>query len=176
MREHRITAEEVESVAIRASSGAMKALCEPLDIKQNPRTIVDAQFSIPWAVAVVLAYGKVGLDAFTEQAIKDRAILTLSNKVTPKLDESLNKRGVTTAVVEIKTKDGKAYSKRVDNPYGSPENPMSMDAICEKFRDCASHAARPMRKDNMEKVIQLVSRLETVSDVRQVARLLGGPN
>jgi hypothetical protein len=53
---------------------------------------------------------------------------------------------------------------------------MSMDAICEKFRDCASHAARPMRKDNLEKIIQLVSRLETVSDVKQVVRLLGKSN
>jgi 2-methylcitrate dehydratase PrpD len=176
LHEHKIKTEEVESVTIRVSSGAVKALCEPLDIKRNPRTIVDAQFSIPWAVAVALAYGKVGLDAFTEQAIKDRAILSLSNKVTPKLDESLNKRGVTPAIVEIKTKDGKVYSKRVDNPYGSPENPMSMDAICEKFRDCASHAARPMRKDDVEKIIQLVSRLETVSDVKQVVRLLGGSN
>jgi 2-methylcitrate dehydratase PrpD len=176
LHEHKIKTEEVESVTIRVSSGAVKALCEPLDIKRNPRTIVDAQFSIPWAVAVALAYGKVGLDAFTEQAIKDRAILSLSNKVTPKLEESLNKRGVTPAIVEIKTKDGKVYSKRVDNPYGSPENPMSMDAICEKFRDCASHAARPMSKDDVEKIIQLVSRLETVSDVKQVVRLLGGSN
>ena len=172
MSEHKIKAEDVESVTIRVSSGAVKALCEPLDVKRNPRTIVDAQFSIPWAVAVALAYGKVGLDAFTEQAIKDRTILSLSNKVTPRLDESLNKRGVTPAIVEIKNKDGRVYSKRVDNPYGSPENPMDMDAIGEKFRDCASHAERPMRKDNVEKIIQLVSQFQTVSDVGQVARLL----
>jgi 2-methylcitrate dehydratase PrpD len=174
MSEHKIKTEDVESVAVSVSSGAEKALCEPLDIKRNPRTIVDAQFSIPWTVAAALAHGKVGLAAFTEQAIKDRTILSLSNKVTPKLDESLNKRGVTPAIVEIKTKDGKAYSKRVDNPYGSPENPMGMDAISEKFRDCAAHAARPLKKDHVEKIIQLVSQLETVRDVRQVIRLLDG--
>jgi len=174
MNEHKIKAEDVASVTVGVSSGAVKALCEPLNIKQNPRTIVDAQFSIPWAVAVALAYGKVGLGAFTGQAIKDGAILSLSNKVTPKLDESLNKRGVTPAIVEIKTKDGKAYSKRVDNPYGSPENPMSMDAICEKFRDCAAHSARPLKKDRVEKIIQFVSRLETLSDVNQVVCLLDG--
>jgi 2-methylcitrate dehydratase PrpD len=174
MKEHKIKAEDVESVTVGVSSGAVKALCEPLGIKQNPRTIVDAQFSIPWAVGVALVYGKVGLGAFTEEAIKDKAILSLSNKVTPKLNESLNKRGVTPAVVEIKTKDGKSYSKRVDNPYGSPENPMSMDAICEKFRDCASHAVKPLEKDHVEKIIELVSQLETLSDVSQIVRLLGG--
>jgi 2-methylcitrate dehydratase PrpD len=172
MNEHNIKAEDVESVAVSVSSGAEKALCEPLDIKRNPRTIVDAQFSIPWAVAVALAHGKVGLGSFTEQAIKDRTVLSLSNKVTPKRDESLNKRGVTPAIVEIKVKNGKVYSKRVDHPYGSPETPMGMDALGEKLRDCASQAARPVGTDNVEKIIQLVSRLEAVSDVEQIARLL----
>jgi hypothetical protein len=53
---------------------------------------------------------------------------------------------------------------------------MGMDAISEKFRDCAAHAARPLKKDHVEKIIQLVSRLETVRDVRQVIRLLDGSN
>jgi len=170
--EYNIKAEDVDSVTIYVSKGAMKLLGEPLSTKQNPSTTVDAQFSIPWAVASAIVKGKVGIAEFTPQAIKDKTVLALSNKVTPKLDESLNRMGVSPAIVEIKTKDGKVYSKRVDTPYGSPENPMSMDAMAAKLRDCASYAAKPLSQKNVEKLIQLVSQLEAVSDVEEVVRLL----
>jgi len=170
--EYNIKAEDVDSVTVYVGKGAMGLVCEPLNTKQNPSTTVDAQFSIPWTVASAIVQGKVGIAEFTPQAIKDKAVLTLSNKVTPKLDESLNRMGVSPAIVEIKTKDGKVYSKRVDTPYGSPENPMSMDAIAAKLRDCASYAAKPLSQKNVEKLIQLVSQLEAVSDVEEVVRLL----
>ena len=170
--EYNIKAEDVDSVTVYVGKGAMGLVCEPLNTKQNPSTTVDAQFSIPWTVASAIVQGKVGIAEFTPQAIKDKAVLTLSNKVTPKLDESLNRMGVSPAIVEIKTKDGKVYSKRVDTPYGSPENPMSMDAMAAKLRDCASHAAKPLSQKNVEKLIQLVSQLEAVSDVEEVVRLL----
>jgi 2-methylcitrate dehydratase PrpD len=172
VHENNIRPEEVAAVTIHVSPGAMGALCEPLDVKRNPRTIVDAQFSIPWTVAAAVALGRVGLEAFTEQAIKDKAILSVSNKVMPKSDSSLDKRGVTPAIVEIKTMDGEVYSRRVDSPYGGPGNPMTMDAVCDKFSDCASHAVRPMERDKVEEIIQLVSRIETLNDVNQAVRLL----
>jgi 2-methylcitrate dehydratase PrpD len=172
IRENKFKPEDVDAITISLGSGAMGLLCEPSDVKRNPRTIVDAQFSIPWTVAVAIVHGKVGVDGFTEQAIKDKRILALSNKVVPKVDEAFSKRGVTPVIVEIKTKNGKVYSKRVDYPYGSPENPMDMDAIAEKFRDCASNAIKPVKKDKMEKLIQLIYNLETVRDVKQVIRLL----
>jgi 2-methylcitrate dehydratase PrpD len=170
--EYNIKAEDVDSVTIYVSKGAMKLLGESLNTKQNPSTTVDAQFSIPWTVASAIVQGKVGIAEFTPQAIKNKAVLALSNKVTPKLDESLNRMGVSPAIVEIKTKDGKVYSKRVDTSYGSPENPMNMDAIAAKLRDCASYAAKPLSQKNVEKLIQLVSQLEAVSDVEEVVRLL----
>lgn len=170
--EYNIKAEDVDSVTIYVSKGAMKLLGEPLNTKQNPSTTVDAQFSIPWAVASAIVKGKVGIAEFTPQAIKDKTVLALSNKVTPKLDESLNRMGVSPTIVEIKTKDGKVYSKCVDTPYGSPENPMSMDAMAAKLWDCASYAAKPLSQKNVEKLIQLVSQLEAVSDVEEVVRLL----
>ena len=170
--EYNIKAEDVDSVTVYVGKGAMGLVCEPLNTKQNPSTTVDAQFSIPWTVASAIVQGKVGIAEFTPQAIKNKAVLALSNKVTPKLDESLNRMGVSPAIVEIKTKDGKVYSKRVDTPYGSPENPMSMDAMAAKLRDCASHAAKPLSQKNVEKLIQLVSQLEAVSDVEEVVRLL----
>jgi 2-methylcitrate dehydratase PrpD len=171
--DYQIRAEDVKAITIRVGKYAMEDLCEPLDIKQNPRTIVDAQFSIPWVVAVAIAHGRVGVDAFTGQAIQNREIRMLSNKVVPKIDDSLSNRGVTPAIVHIETRDGNVYSKRAEIPYGSPKNPINRDALVEKFRDCASHAVKGLNNDDTEKLIQVISRLERVTDVRHIIRLMG---
>ena len=49
---------------------------------------------------------------------------------------------------------------------------MSMDAIFEKFRDCASHSAKPMNKDNVEELLQIISRLESVDNMALITDLL----
>ncbi len=169
---HNLKAEDVDNVTIYVGKGCWDLVCEPLNIKQNPRNIVDSQFSLPWAVASAIAHGKVGIADFTAQAITDSTVMALSNKVTPKLDESLSRRGIEASIVEIKNKDGEVYFEHAGIPYGSPKNPMSMDAITAKFCDCASFAAKPLSQKNVERLIQLVAQLETISDVGQVIHLL----
>ncbi len=172
VREHHIDAGDVDSVTASLGKGCMRIVGEPLNAKQNPSNVVDAQFSVTWTIASAIAHGSVGIAEFTPDAIKDDMVLALSHKVTPRADEALNALGVSPAIVEIKTKDGHVYSKRVDTPYGSPQNPMSMDAIAAKLRDCASFAARPISEENLDKLIQMVSHLEEVSDVRRIVGLL----
>jgi 2-methylcitrate dehydratase PrpD len=174
MREHNLPAEDIDTVTVFVGKSFMELLCEPLDAKQNPSGVVDAQFSIPWAVASAIARKKVGIAEFTPDAIKDKRILTLSNVVTPKHDESLDRLGVGPAIVEIRTKEGKVWSERVDTPYGSPENPMNMEAIASKLRDCAIFAAKPVSQKNLDGVLQMVKHIETVKDVGQIVRLLLG--
>lgn len=65
------------------------------------------------------------------------------------------------------------YSKRVDHPLGSPENPLSMEGIVEKFRNCASYAVKPIPEGKLEQTVQMVEGLEDVADVGQLIRLLG---
>ena len=172
VNEHNLRAEEVDNVTVHVGKSCLDLVCEPLNIKQNPKNIVDSQFSLPWAVASAIVHGKVGIADFTPQAIKDSAILALSNKVTPKLDESLSQKGIEPSIVEIMTKDGGVYSRRVDTPYGSPENPMSMEAIAVKFWDCASFTVKPLSQKNLERLIRLVAELETIRNVGEVVRLL----
>lgn len=172
IREHKIKPGDVDTITVGINEGGLKYLCDPLEIKRNPRTIIDAQFSIPWTVAVAIARGRVGIEGFTQRALKNKTILALSNKVIPRVDESLCDAVITPAIVEIKTKSGGVYRHRVDDIYGSPQNPMNMDALAEKFRDCASHGARPPKKERLEKLIQFLYQFENVRDVKQVIQLL----
>jgi len=167
VREHTIKPDDIDHIVVRIGKGGMKVVGEPVEVKQNPATTVDAQFSTPWTVASAIVHGKVGIAEFTKDAIKDKRVLALSNRVTPTVDDSLTRLAVGPTVVEITMKNGKTYSKQVDIPYGSPENPMSMEAMALKMRDCASYAAKPMSADNVERLIQQTAHLEGLPNVRE---------
>jgi 2-methylcitrate dehydratase PrpD len=70
--------------------------------------------------------------------------------------------------VKIVTSDGKAFAKVVENPLGSLERPMSFDDCARKFSDCA----RNLDSKRVEKIIDLVGKLEQLTDIREIIRLL----
>jgi 2-methylcitrate dehydratase PrpD len=170
--EHDVKPDDVEEVKVYIGKGIYYLLCEPVQAKQNPQTVVDAQFSIPWTVAWALNYRKVGLSAFTPQAIKDEKVLSLSNRVFPVVDNSLQTMGLDPAIVEVALKDGRKYSKRIDIAYGSPDRQMSIEDTREKMIDCVQLSAKPVSKKRIDELIRMVPNLEDVSDVTELIGLL----
>ena len=86
-----------------------------------------AKMSTPYATAAGLIFGKAGLQEFTEETVRDPAVLSLAKKVRVSADDALSAAfpGEQTAVVTILLKDGASFSERVDFPKGEPENPMT---------------------------------------------------
>jgi len=173
VREHDIKPNDVAEVTVYVGPVAY-GLCKPLDKKQSPGNPVLSQFSIPWAVANAIIHREVGIDHFTKEALQDAKTLEMSHKVVGKLSLELISRQCTEpAIVEIRTKGGEVCSKRVDFPFGSPENPMSLDDVVKKFRYCCNYSARPIPQENQDKVIEMIEHLEDVVDVSDIACLLG---
>jgi 2-methylcitrate dehydratase PrpD len=145
--EHRIQPEDVE--AITAFVGPLAQMtCEPLRIRQNPRTITEAQYSIPYAIATALAKGKPCIKHFTGDGIKDPEILRLANKVTwqpdPECDLDSN-TGLIPARMEITLANGKVLHGETGGfRYGNPHNPISKEKLVKKFRDCLAYAVKPL--------------------------------
>jgi 2-methylcitrate dehydratase PrpD len=149
------------------------ALCQPLDIKRAPRTIVDAQFSVPYTVAAALIGGKVTPEDFTAQSIKRAKILDLAQKVSGTLDENMTRHGVSPGKVTIVLDDGTEYSEYIEHCLGSVENPMSFNDCARKFRECAAGSIKPLSTDEIEQVIEMVAGLESLADATSVIRLVG---
>ena len=100
-------------------------------------------------------------------------MLDVAQKVNPIILPELTRREVDPSIVEIKTKDGKRYSMRMDNRKGTPENPMSPEEFADKFRDCLAHGRKRISKQKTEKIMQLLMNLEEIDDVGMVIRMLG---
>ncbi len=141
VREEGVEPEAVEAVEVRLNRQAYNLVCEPMQLKRRPRSVVDAQFSVPFTVAAAMVRGLVSLDTFTEEGIRDPKILEMAERVEAKVDpgiEARHGRGIAPEVVEIRTKDGDTYVRLVEHVKGSPRAPMSLDEVKEKFRGCTA--------------------------------------
>jgi 2-methylcitrate dehydratase PrpD len=172
--QHNLKADDVEEIIVTCGKVHNKILCDPIDVKRRPRTVVDSQFSTPWGIATALVRGKVALEHFTETAIKDQDILAISTKVNVELEDNPAITGlIEPGKLKFVTKKGETYYTKIDFALGSPQRPLSYDQCADKFRDCASYAINQISGDRTETVIEMIRNLENVDDIGEISRLLG---
>ncbi len=173
VKENGIKAEEIAEITLHLSPQDYGLLASPLEKKQNPQNVMELQFSILWGIASAVVYGEAGFRNFSLEALGDNRIRDLVYKVTPQIDMAMAVyQGFPPAAVDIRMKNGKIYTRRVDHPFGTVGNPMNFDDITIKFRECCQHSFHPIPVENQEQVISLVRNLEEVADAGQLARLL----
>ena len=145
-----------------------KRCLEPLEMRRRPRTIPEAKLSLPFTVALALAYRTVEIGSFCPQTLEDPLLADLCQKTGAAYDESLKSTLSKTMLpgrVRVEMEDGEAFDERVDVVYGHPRTRMRWDDLRAKFEDCASHARRPFGAAEAENVATMVEGLETLSDV-----------
>ena len=164
MREHGLKASEIEQIKVSVGDFHQR-MCYPLDLRRAPGTLVDAKFSLPFCVALAAARGQIRISDFSAAALRDEEVLGIARRVVPVEDSSLDwKVKIPDGRMEILTRDGRSFSRVGDNVPGSPEAPMSWDAIGEKFRQCASVAAVPLSAKKAERAIELARNLDSVDE------------
>jgi len=142
--------------------------------KITPQSVPDAQFSYYYTVAAALVNGKVFIEDFTEDAIRNDEVLSMARRI--EVFSDANKDKVESALsptdIEIETRDGNSYKKSVESVKGHPDDPMSFAELAKRLRDCAVFSARPLSDENIDRVSQLVEHLEEINDVTTILRYL----
>jgi 2-methylcitrate dehydratase PrpD len=169
---YNIAPDRIREVTVYAGQSTYD-LAQPPEVKRAPRTIIDAQFSVPYVVATALVRGKVTVDDFTDRAIKRPEVLEMARKIDTRLEAAMNRHGVGPSRVTLTLQDGAAYTEEVEHCLGSVERPMSFEDVTRKFQECAACSIKSLSKDKVEKVIEMVSRLEALDDAAKIIKLLG---
>ena len=142
-RDHHIDPAGVQRIRLGVLSGGALLVADPIEQKRDPHSIVDAQFSAPYAAAVSLAYGTGGIDAYTEVKLHDPTVRALMSRTDcyrdPELDAVYPRQWPSSA--EIQLTDGRTVSTTVPFATGEPENPVSRAALIEKFVSLAAESA-----------------------------------
>ena len=168
-QEHDLQPEQVERVTIGMLKTGIPVICEPAERKYRPTNVVEAQFSLPFGVAVALLKRRAGLDEFSETMLEDAAVGALMPKVgyehDPQLEKNYPQEWPAWARVRLHT--GCDVSAQVRFPKGDPENPLSWDELTTKYADLVSAVWTDARASQ---VCEAVRGLEDESDLRNVTQ------
>ena len=158
-------AQEVEAILI----GAYEKLVKMHDIYE-PATPMAAQFSIPYVVSVSFLKGKPGVEDFTPESIMDPRVLDFARLVKIVVDQEVASYfpAHEPSKVTVKLKGGKSYSQTILHSKGTPQNPMGIEELEEKFRGFAS---RVIPKRQTAEAVRWIRRLETLNHISELSGL-----
>ena len=139
---------------------------------RSPRTVMGAQYSLPYTVALALTRDLAVPDAFDAQALADPAVRALAQRVTacaavPAAEEA---DGIPGAEVTIATADGVETVSARDFP-GAPASPLDFCGAAEKlFR----YTARLVDASRAREIVDAVRDLDRLPDVAALGALIRG--
>ena len=167
LRADGLSADDVASIDVEVTDRVLGRI-----VFGVPETELQAKFSMPYLIARALVDGRVGLDAFTDEAIADQGILAVAAKVAMRLGEDLksSKEGRPSRVT-ARLRDGRTLTKRVDAPKGGEVIPMTPEEMLEKFHECASRTTDRTSADSLGEAIR---GLDSAGDLGVLTGLLRG--
>ena len=160
--EHALTGGTVRRVRVVLSEMSRRMIGT-----KRVETVLDAQMSVAYALAWIILSGKLTLDEFTADALRDPGVRALMGKIDLEVDPAAHGERQT---VEVETTDGRRVSSRVEIPRGHWEDPLSDDDLHEKFLALAGAALGSRAKAAAE----LVDRIESPGVLTELLAMLRG--
>lgn len=166
----KVRIEDIEEINIETYDACVDIIAGEEE-KWRPKTRETADHSLPYCVAVSLYDGKVGLEQFSEERIKDPKLQLILNKIKVKRNQEHSNQypKAFPCLVEIRCKTGETFSKIIDYPKGHPKNPLSDREVEGKFKTLSNGL---IRGDRQDKIIDLVWRLDKVKDIKDLIKLI----
>lgn len=160
IRAHDIKPGAVERVRVGTNSHMPNTL-----IHNCPTDELQAKFSMPFCMAILLLERRAGLQQFTDEMAHRPDVKAMIEKVDFVVDEEAERAGYhkMTTLIEVTLRDGRKIAGRADFAKGSPADPMSYAEVAEKFRECCAFARWTSAK--AERVVTMVDKLETLASI-----------
>lgn len=164
---HGFSAGDVERVRVH-TAGSVVVQC---GFEYQAASVVQAQMSLKYIVAVTLIEGSAHLAQFTEDKISDPLILELARRVEvlrdPDIDRVYPERYANR--VECILKDGQRFEFRVDFARGAGEKPLAFADVAEKFRSLSAEA---IPSEKASRIVWRVENLENEGNIQELLHLL----
>jgi 2-methylcitrate dehydratase PrpD len=129
----------VREMVCEVGEGTVHRLWEPLAVKRRPPNGYAGKFSQPYCIARAFVRGSVGLDAFTDDAARDAAVLEVAGKVSYVVDPDNPYPRAFTGHIRLVLNDGVVLEERQAHIRGGAQEPLTRAEIEEKFCSCCRH-------------------------------------
>lgn len=156
---------DVASIKVEAPDLAM------IMVDPEPPNMLAAKFSLPYAVATAVVHNSTDITAFYPERLQDPETLALAHLVEITTDSRMDMRryDYPAANVAISLKDGRTLNESVTAHHGDSHNPASQEELEGKFHFLAQGV---LGDTEAARVVETVSHLESLSDIRNLTRLM----
>ncbi len=135
--------------------------------------VTAAQMNLYYGMAVIALDGAAFTEQFREARLSDPQILDFIARITAHVDPEIETMGAPfrhASRVKITARNGQVFEKLSLHRRGSPENPLSAEEVVHKFRNVVAPC---MAKADVERIIATVDRCEQLTDISELAALVG---
>ena len=159
---------DVERIECPLSQMIHPLVWEPQAQSKRPKDPYHALFSVPYAVALALVKGQVELKNFYDEPLDSPDILALADKVWCVDDPLSDFPRRFPGEVRVTLTDGRVFAVRKAASLGSPDRPLSRDAIRAKF---LANATRVIREEAAVELAEAVLHLEAERSLDRIMQL-----
>lgn len=161
VRDHGLDPDEITGIQAQVHPLAVEAASIT-----EPRTGLEAKFSLPHLAAYAAFRYPLRLDAFEDGQFSNERIVSLRDRVSIEVDPELEYGQAMPARVTV-TAGGRRFDRHVETPRGRPDNPMSDDELAEKFRGLALSALGERQARSLESTLWEVADLDDVAPLAE---------
>jgi len=161
MQANGLRADDIDAVTARVHQGAVDVLGPVVD----PQTVHQSKFSMGTVLGLIAVHGRAGLTDF-DAHWRDRDVAAFAARVAMQLDGEVDAAYPARWIgkVTLRTKDGRTFDARVDEPKGDPGNSLSRAEIEDKAQRLAAYRDGANR-DEMARAIERIRSLRSTGRV-----------
>jgi 2-methylcitrate dehydratase PrpD len=165
-----LRAADVQTIRVGVVTSALTLVWNPPESKRHPTSVVDAQFSLPYSVAIALSEGRANPSEFAPVQANPE-LQRLMDSVECIADAELDRHypDEWRCWVEITASDGRIFTAQVNEPKGEPGNPFSAEELYQKV---AGLTAGVYSTNRLQEIAAKVAALPDGRSMDRLVRLL----
>src|SRR5260370_264062 len=154
-----IQAAQVEKIDVGANHNMTTTL-----LHHQPKTGLEAKFSMEFCIAILLLEHKAGLKEFSDRVVQRADVQEMIRRVNFYVDPEAESAGYDkmTSLLKIHLKNGSFVAGRTDFRKGSPANPITFEEAAAKFSGFSQYVDWP--KGKTKKIIAFFRSFDSAPD------------
>jgi 2-methylcitrate dehydratase PrpD len=138
IEQHGFAGDDIADIAVDASDKVVSHHAEA-----NPADIMQAQYSVPFNLALAAHYDPQDPDVYNDRTAADPRVRNLARRVC--VGSTEGRKGWAARIV-VSLRDGRRFEGAADTFLGCPQTPLSDEQLRFKFDRLCKDASEPLRQ------------------------------
>jgi 2-methylcitrate dehydratase PrpD len=133
--------------------------------KENPRSGLEAKYSVRHVAALAYHFGEASVPQFTDEGLFAPEVQRLSTRIVPLVENNIRDDEVRVRLTEV---GGAIHVVHIEHATGSKDNPMTEAGLTTKFMSLSRGI---LTQENAMKFVRKLSQLEAETEISALLKL-----